>query len=345
LDTVSPRILVAIAGFLAGAIFGALAQRTGFCAMGGVSDRVLMGDGRRLRAWFLAMAVAILGTQALAAAGVIELPKAIYQTPNLGWLGAIAGGLAFGFGMVLTGGCGQRTLVRLGAGNLRSLVVLMVLAVTAYMTLRGLIAAVRAPVEATVNLDLRRFGLKSQGLAELVTRPVATLVIAGALLAYCLVDRRFRQSPRDVVAGLGVGLLVVAGWAITGMLGRDEFEPLPLASFTFVAPVADSLQYLMTFTGAQISFGVATVGGMLVGAFLAARASGDFRLEAFSDRADLLRHLGGAAMMGVGGVFALGCTIGQGVTGVSTLALGSFLALAAIIAGAVAGVKYLERSA
>jgi uncharacterized membrane protein YedE/YeeE len=342
-DDLSPRIVVAIAGFVAGAAFGALAQRTGFCAMGGVSDRVLMGDSRRLRAWLLAAAVAILGTQSLAGLGLIELPKAIYQTPNLGWFGAIAGGLAFGFGMVLTGGCGQRTLVRLGAGNLRSIVVLLVLAVTAYMTLRGLVAAVRVPIEGAVNLDLRRFGLQTQGLADLVIRPVATIAVAGALLAYCLVDPRFRRSPRDIVAGLGVGALIVAGWATTGILGRDEFEPQPLASFTFVAPVADSLQYLMTFTGAKISFGVATVGGVLLGAFVAAKAGGDFRLEAFSDRADLLRHLGGATLMGVGGVFALGCTIGQGVTGVSTLALGSFLALAAIIAGAVGGVKYLER--
>src|SRR5262245_65758446 len=131
--------------------------------MGGVSDRVLMGDGRRLRAWLLAAAVAIVGTQALAGLGLIELPKAIYQTPSLGWFGAIAGGLAFGFGMVLAGGCGQRTLVRLGAGNLRSIVVLMVLGVTAYMTMRGLIAAARLPLEARINLDLRGAGLSSQG--------------------------------------------------------------------------------------------------------------------------------------------------------------------------------------
>jgi uncharacterized protein len=325
-------------------LFGALAQRTGFCAMGGVSDMVLMGDGRRLRAWLLAMAVAVLGTQALAGLGLVDLSKSIYLSPNLGWFGAIAGGLAFGFGMVLTGGCGQRTLVRLGAGNLRSVVVLLVLAVTAYMTMRGLIAAARLPLEAKINLDLRGAGLSSQGLAPLLSRPVATLALAGALIAYCLVDPRFRRSPRDLVAGIGVGLLIVAGWAITGILGQDEFEPQPVGSFTFVAPVADSLQYLMTFTGASIGFGVATVGGMLVGAFVAARMSGSFRLEAFSDRGDLLRHMAGAAMMGVGGVFALGCTIGQGVTGLSTLAIGSLIAVASIIAGAVGGVKYLERT-
>jgi len=305
---------------------------------------VLMGDGRRLRAWLLAMAVAVVGTQALAGLGLVDLGTSIYLSPSLGWFGAIAGGLAFGFGMVLTGGCGQRTLVRLGAGNLRSIVVLMVLAVTAYMTMRGLIAAARLPLEANINLDLRKAGLQSQGLAPLLGRPVATLVLAGALAAYCFADARFRRSARDLIAGVGVGLLIVAGWAITGVLGQDEFEPQPVASFTFVAPVADSLQYLMTFTGASIGFGVATVGGMLVGAFIAAQASGSFRLEAFSDRADLLRHLGGAAMMGIGGVFALGCTIGQGVTGLSTLAIGSLLAVASIIAGAVGGVRYLERT-
>jgi len=344
MDEFSPRLAVSAAGFLAGAAFGALAQRTGFCAMGGVSDLVLMGDGRRLRAWFLAMAVAVLGSQTLAGLGLVDLGKSIYLTPSLGWPGAILGGLAFGFGMVLTGGCGQRTLVRLGGGNLRSIVVLLVLAVTAYMTLRGLIAAARLPFEAAVNLDLRRLGLASQGLVELVGRPIATAVVAGALAIYCLADRRFRASPRDLLAGIGVGLLVAGGWAITSILGRDEFEPQPIASFTFVAPVAEALQYLMTFTGAGITFGIATVFGMLAGAFAAAKASGSFRLESFADRADLLRHLAGASLMGVGGVFALGCTIGQGVTGVSTLALGSMLALASIIAGGVGGVKYLERS-
>jgi len=340
----SPRLAVALVGFAAGTAFGALAQRTGFCAMGGVSDLVVMGDARRFRAWLLAMAVAVLGAQGLDAAGLVELRRAIYLTPNLGWLGGVLGGLAFGFGMVLTGGCGQRTLVRLGAGNLRSLVVLLVLAVTAYMTLRGLIAAGRLPLEAAVNLDLRRLGLTSQGLGEVLGRPLATVLVAIPLLIYCLADRRFRASPRDWIGGLGVGLLVVAGWAITGQLGRDEFEPQPAASFTFVAPVAESLQYLMTFTGNQVSFGIATVGGMLLGAFVAARASGSFRLEAFADRDDLLRHLGGAALMGIGGVFALGCTIGQGVTGLSTLAIGSLLALVSIVAGGVAGVKYLERA-
>lgn len=175
-------------------------------------------------------------------------------------------------------------------------------------------------------------------------RPLGTALVAVPLLVYCLADRRFRASPRDWIGGLGVGLLVVAGWAITGLLGRDEFEPQPVASFTFVAPVAESLQYLMTFTGAQVSFGIATVGGMLLGAFVAAMASGGFRVESFADRDDLLRHLAGAALMGVGGVFAMGCTIGQGVTGLSTLAVGSLLALVSIVAGGVAGVKYLERA-
>jgi hypothetical protein len=167
-------------------------------------------------------------------------------------------------------------------------------------------------------------------------------ILGAALLAWCFKDREFRGSARDVAAGLGVGALIVAGWAVTGILGADDFEPTPLASFTFVAPVGDALVYLMFWTGAKIAFGAATVGGVILGAGLAAKASGTWRLESFRDTSDFLRTATGAVMMGIGGVSALGCTVGQGLTGISTLAIGSFLALAGIVAGAVLALKYLE---
>lgn len=346
------HILVGTLAFAIGIAFGAVTQRANFCTMGALSDIALIGDYRRFRSWMLAVAVAILASQALHLAGAIDLDRSVYLAPSLGWLGAILGGLLFGFGMTLTGGCASRTLVRLGSGNLKALVSILVLAVVAYMTLRGLIGVVRVRAIEATNLPLTALGADHQGVPDLLAaliglelpwaRSLAALAAGVGLLWYCLKNRAFRSSFRHLGAGLAIGSLVAAGWAVTGILGADEFEPTPLASLSFVAPVADGLQYLMTYTGAKLSFGVAVVGGVILGAFLAAIASGSFRIEGFADRADLVRHLAGAAFMGTGGVLALGCTIGQGITGLSTLAGGSLIAFLSIVAGALWGLKFLE---
>jgi uncharacterized membrane protein YedE/YeeE len=344
--------IVGLGGFAIGLVFGAAAQRTNFCTMGGISDFVLMGDGRRFRAWMLAIAVAIIGTHALHFGGVIDIDKSIYLTTNLGWLGAIVGGLLFGFGMTMTGGCGNKTLVRLGAGNLKSLVVAIVLGMIAYMTLRGLLAPARVQLETATNIDLKTRALANSNIGEMtgallglpsgVGRAVAAVAIAAAFLVFCFKDAAFRRSATNIAAGLIVGLAAVAGWMVTGVLGADEFSPVPLASVTFVAPLGEGLQYLMTFTGATINFGIAVVGGVIAGSFLMAMSTGTFQIESFTDRDDFVRHLGGGTMMGVGGVLALGCTIGQGVTGIGTLALGSVIAWLSILAGGYLGIKYLE---
>jgi hypothetical protein len=300
----------------------------------------------------LAIAVAIIGTHALHFSGVIDINKSIYLTSNLGWLGAIIGGVMFGFGMTQTGGCGSKTLVRLGAGNLKSLVVAIVLGIFAYMTLRGLFALARVRLEGATNIELKARGLDNQNIGEMAAallgvpagsaRTAAAVVVAAAFLVFCFKDADFRRSAPNVAAGIIIGLTAVAGWIVTGVLGADEFNPVPLASITFVAPVAESLQYLMTFTGATINFGIAVVGGVVVGSFLMAVGTGTFQVESFADRTDMVRHLGGAALMGAGGVLALGCTIGQGITGMGTLALGSVIAWLSIIAGGYFGIKYLE---
>ncbi len=344
--------VVAIAGFLAGGVLGATVQRTNFCTMGAVSDVVFMGDYRRFRSWLLAMAVALIGTQVMHAMGVVDIYTSLYLSPNLGWLGAVAGGLMFGFGMTLTGGCANRNLVRIGGGNLKSVVVILVMGIFAYMTNRGLIGLARVEMEALSMIDLTQSGLQSQGMADMIAaaagtgvegiRWAITALLAVGLLVICFKDAGFRSSPENIVAGLVVGAMVSVGWWITGVLGFDEFEPTQLNSISFVNPSGDSLQYLMTFTGATINFGVSTVGGMIVGAFGMAVATRTFHVEAFVNSEDMIRHLVGAALMGVGGIMALGCTIGQGVTGISTLSLGSLLALLSILAGAVYGFKYLE---
>lgn len=344
--------IVGIGGFVVGLVFGATVQRTNFCTMGAISDLVLMGDGRRFRAWTLAIAVAIIGTHALHFAGLIDINKSIYLTANLGWLGAIIGGGAFGFGMTLAGGCGSKTVARLGAGNLKSLVVALVLGIVAYMTLRGLLALARVQLETASNIDLKALGLDNQNVGEITgallgapgdtARAFVAMVVALALLVYCFKDADFRRSTASVASGLIIGLTVIAGWAVTGILGADDFNPTQLVSMTFVAPLGESLQYLMTFTGSTINFGIAAVGGVIAGSFLMAIATGTFQIEGFNDRDDFVRHIAGGALMGVGGVLALGCTIGQGISGMSTLALASVLAWLSLIAGGYLGVKYLE---
>jgi uncharacterized membrane protein YedE/YeeE len=347
----SVTTIVGLGGFVIGLVFGAVVQRTDFCTMGGISDLVLMGDGRRFRAWLLAIAVAIIGTQALSFGGVIDINKSIYLSANLGWLGAIIGGAMFGFGMTQTGGCASKTLVRLGGGNLKSLIVLVVLGIFAYMTLRGLLALPRLQLETT-NIDLTQRGLHNQNLGEMAgaaiglpaapARAVAATVLALLFLVICFKDADFRRSPRNIVAGVVLGLCAIGGWLVTGVLAHDEFNPVQLASISFVAPAGEGLQYLMTFTGATINFGIAVIGGVITGSFLMAVATGSFRVESFVDRHDLTRHLGGAMLMGAGGVLALGCTIGQGITGMSTLSLGSMIAWLSILGGGYLGIKYLE---
>ncbi|PLX38122.1 MAG: YeeE/YedE family protein [Hyphomicrobiales bacterium] len=354
MEDLSVTTTVAIAGFIIGLVFGAIVIRTNFCTMGAISDMMSFGDWRRFRAWLLAAATAIVGAQAMQYAGMVDFTESIYLTSSFNWVGNIVGGLMFGFGMVLAGGCAGRNLARVGSGDIRSFFVLVIVGVVAYMTLRGLIAIGRVEVEALVVTDLANAGIESQGLgaiiAGLIGLEVATAhmivlaVIVLALLAFAFKDKAFRSSPVHIISGLGVGLCVIAGWWATGVLGADDFDPTPLASLTFVAPTGNALQYLMTFSGSTINFGIATVGGTILGSFLAAIAFRRFRVTTFADVPDTLRNLVGAVLMGVGGVVALGCTIGQAITGFSTLSLGSMLAFAGIVIGGIIGIKYMERA-
>ena len=339
-------------GLAIGVVFGALLERTRFCAMGALSDLNAFGDARRLRAWLLASAVAIIGAQVLQAAGVVDLELAMYLAPTLNWLGNILGGLMFGIGMVFAGGCASRNLVRLGGGDLRAAVVLVVMGVFAYMSLGGILGPLRAALESATALPLP--GDMSQSLTALLAfatdlapaaaRWAVTAVLAGALLAYCLRDAAFRASPLLIAGGVGVGLCVVAAWALTG-LTYDEFAAVPQApqALSFVRPAGDTLEYLQRYSAGPLpGFGVATVLGTVLGAWLAAWRAGRFKLLGFADSGDTLRNLAGAALMGIGGVVAMGCSIGQSVSGVSTLAAGSLLAAVSLIAGGLLGLRLLE---
>jgi len=336
--------LVAGLGFMLALVFGAVSNGTNFCTMGAVSDWVNMGLKGRLGAWVLAMGIAIAGAQVLELTGLVDISSSIYRSANLGIGGYIIGGLLFGIGMTLGGGCGQRTLVRVGTGNLKSLVVLLVLAIAAYMTLRGLFATVRVAAIEPLSLDLNDQGIADQGLASVIAgwagleltnglRWIVGLLVSAILIAWAFSQRALRENRDNIVAGLVIGLIIIAAWFVTGSLGADDFDPVPVEGMSFIAPTGNSLTYLMTFTGATINFGIAVVFGIIVGSFLYAIFTKSFAIETFTDRQDMVNHLSGGLLMGFGGVLSLGCTVGQSISGISTLALGSFIAAISIVFG------------
>jgi uncharacterized protein len=338
--------------FVLAFIFGAVGNKTHFCTMGAVSDWVNMGDLSRMRMWLLAIAVAILGAAALEAAGLVDYSKSIYTSANFTWLSYLVGGFLFGVGMTLGSGCGSKTLIRVGAGNLKSLIVYVFLGIAAYMTLRGILGAFRVGVLEKAAISLPA----AQDLPSLLglNRAMLAVLIGGALLAFVYASRQFRSSFDYTLGGVVTGLVVVGGWYVSGHIGHVAEDPNTLQeafvatnsgrmeSFSFVSPMAYTLDYLMLWTDKSkvITYGIASGAGVIAGSAAYALATRTFRWEGFRDAEDTAMHILGGMLMGFGGICALGCTIGQGISGFSTLALGSILTFVAIVAGSAATMKY-----
>ena len=361
------HLQVLLAAFAIALIVGAVGQKTRFCTMGAVSDWVNMGDTGRMRSWVLAMAVALTGVVALEASGVVSLGAETfppYRSANFAWLRYIVGGVMFGIGMTLGSGCGNRTLIRIGGGNVKSVVVLVVAALSAYVMLWTPVyeQAFLPWIQAT-SIDLSRHGMPTQEVGSIVAgmfglEPSRTLnltvaaLVALALFTWIFKSRDFRVNFDHILGGATVGLAVAAAWYLTGgPLGQAWKEYAEMAteipsrvqtqSFTFIAPMGDTVRYLLEPSKLTlINFGVAALAGVILGSLAYALFSKGFRYERFMSVRDFGNHVFGGVLMGVGGVVAMGCTIGQAVTGVSTLAMGSILAFFGMVIGSVATLKY-----
>src|SRR5215472_9211621 len=335
--------IVVLSGLVIGLIYGAVGLLSGFCMMSSLRGWWAEGDSRLVRTYALAIGIAIAASQLLAARGTVDLGKSIYLQSSFSAPVMFLGGLLFGYGMVLSNGCGSRALVLLGRGNLRSFVVVIVLGIFAEMTLKGLVAPARIAgvqlSQVTIKMVSVPSALSSFGLTESLARMLAASVISAALIIFAFAHAPFRKSFGQVVAGIAMGFLVAAGWYATGYLGNDDFNPVPVTSLTFIAPIADALQYVMLSTGSTLNFGIATVGGVFAGSLITALATGRFEFEGYRSPQHMLRSAGGAALMGTGGVMAFGCSIGQGLTGLSTLAVASFIAIAGIMLGTAIGLR------
>ncbi len=378
----SAHMEVLLAVFAIAFVMGAVVNKTNFCTMGAVSDWVNMGDTGRFRAWILAMATAILGVTLLEASGILSVEKTLppYRGSNFAWLEYVFGGILFGIGMTLGSGCGNKTLIRIGGGNLKSIVVFAIIAVFAYFMINpfpGTDATIYSLLfhpwtnPTTVSMagpqDLGGVISRLAGGEVDVLRLVFGLLLAAMLLFYVFRSRDFRGSFDNVLGGFTVGLAVLAAWYATGSLVQidadgdllswadyasaenwdmleDDADARPrdvgVQSFTFINPIGQTLRlFLESFDFAFVTFGIAAVLGVILGSFAWALVSKSFRIEWFVNFRDFITHVIGATLMGVGGVLALGCTIGQGITGASTLALGSFLAFGGIVLGSALTMK------
>lgn len=341
----SPWFLV-LAGILGGGIMGFAARRNHFCTMSAFERHWYAGDSSGLRTWALAAAIALISTQVLQAAGYVDASSSFYVRSDLALVGAIAGGLAFGVGMALVGTCGFGALVRLGGGSLRSLIVLIVLGLAALSTQKGLLAQFRVLVSDQNAYDLSSVGGQSLGaiFSTLAGRDVNLMVAAIvfiAMLSWILADPRYRRKAGSMITGTVIGLVITFGWWATTFASQHSFDIVQLESGSFVVPVADTLLQAIAFTGIYPDYGVGLVIGVAVGAAVCAFLRRDIRWEACDDARELSRHLLGGTLMGIGGVFAMGCTIGQGISAVSTLAVSAPFVLLSIAIGARLGLSYL----
>jgi len=345
-------------------VMGAVVNKTNFCTMGAVSDWVNMGDKNRLRSWMLAIAVALIGVLILEGTSMASVDSTLppYRAEGFAWLRFIIGGMAFGIGMTLASGCGNKTLIRIGGGNAKSIVVLIIAGMFAYfMSKTSFYEVLFHPWVVATTIDLSSYDINSQDLGALASAVTGQEVetsrsVFGAIFSIILIgiifkSSEFRKQYEHIFSGLVVGSAVIAAWYFTGGSLGDEWKetaefldevPVGVAtqSFTFINPMGETFFYAMSPSNTLlISFGMAALAGVIVGSFVYALFSGSFRFEWFSSINDFLQHLVGATLMGIGGVLAMGCTIGQGITGVSTLSIGSMLALVSIVFGSALTMK------
>ena len=363
--TIHNQVLLAV--FVIAAIMGAVANKTNFCTMGAVSDWVNIGDTGRMRAWVFAMTVALAGVLGMEATGMVNLYGETfppYRTANFAWLRYLLGGLLFGIGMTLGGGCGNKTLVRVGSGNLKSLTVLTIASVAAYLMLwTSLFEKAFVPWIGPTTVNLAHYGVPNQELSTVMAAMVGMqgapalhlavgALVAVGMLAFVFKSEDFRGSRDNILGGAVVGLAIVAGWWITGgpwgqkwkefaEFATDVPSRVQVQSYTFVSPMGDSARYVLDPANlALVNFGVMALAGVIAGSLVYALATHTFRFEWFASRKDFVNHALGGALMGIGGVLSMGCTVGQAITGISTLAIGSILTFLAIVIGSAGTMKY-----
>ncbi len=342
LEYLSEAQAAALIGLIGGLALGVAARVGRFCTLGAIEDVLYSSDDRRLRMWGIAVGIAVIGTHLALSTGLLEAAETAYLDRVWNPVATIIGGLLFGYGMALSGNCGYGALARLGGGDLRSLVIVIVMGLSAYVVMSGPLAHARIwlfPVEADAESvqGISQFALQNFGISYATTG----MIVGAALILFALGSREMRSSPGHIFWGAIVGLVVVSGWIGTYWIAQNGFAAEPIETHTFAAPIGDTIYYGMTASGNTVSFSVGSVLGVIIGACLGSYSKGHFRWEACDDPRELKRQIGGAALMGVGAILAVGCSVGQGISAFSLLAFSAPVASIAIFAGAAFGLRQL----
>jgi uncharacterized membrane protein YedE/YeeE len=341
LDVLGEANAAALIGLLGGLALGLAARVGRFCTLGAIEDLLYSSDDRRMRMWGVAIGVAVIGAHLVLHLGGYDSGEAAYLNRVWTPLGTVLGGLMFGYGMAMAGNCGYGALARVGGGDFRAFVIVLVMGLSAYVVMSGPLAHLRVaifPVEmgADSPQSLGQVG-ETFGISA-----VSTGVVLGAVILLASVaTKQMLASSGHIAWGAVVGLAVVSGWAGTYWIAATGFGNEPIETHTFAAPIGDTIYYAMTASGNTLSFSVGSVVGVVLGAFAGSLFKGHFRWEACEDPRELKRQMIGAALMGPGAVLAVGCSVGQGLSAFSLLAYSAPVAFLSILAGAALGLRQL----
>jgi uncharacterized membrane protein YedE/YeeE len=341
-DVISDAGLVALVGMFGGVLLGLAARIGRFCTLGAIEDLYYGENPLRLRMWGIAIGVSVIGTFGLSMMGFLDLQKTLYLGQNWNPIASICGGLIFGYGMALAGNCGYGALARVGGGDLRSLLIVLVMGIFAYITLGGPLSSIRlwlfgSPEQnATVSTFAHSLAQMSGAAVEL-----CGIAIGVGIISVTLMSSSLRRSPSYIFWGAIAGAAIVSGWAGTQWVADNGYDATRVVTHTFSAPIGETILYTMTSSGNSISFGTGSVVGVILGAFLGSLFKGHFRWEACDDARELRRQILGGALMGIGAVVAVGCSVGQGLSAFSVLAFSAPVTLACILLGAAIGLRQL----
>ena len=341
LDALGEANTAALVGLIGGIALGLAARIGRFCTLGAIEDALYSSDDRRMRMWGLAIGTAIIGAHLAMSTGYLVGAETAYLDRVWNPLATVVGGLIFGYGMALAGNCGYGALARLGGGDLRSFVIVLVMGLSAYVVMSGPLAHARVwlfPVELQAETPQ---GFSQLGAGWGVAPWITGMVMGLALLAVSLGSREMRRSWSHIIWGVVVGLAVVSGWVGTYWIASNGFGNEPIETHTFAAPIGDTIFYAMTASGNTLSFSVGSVVGVVIGACLGSYSKGHFRWEACEDPRELRRQIFGACLMGTGAILAVGCSVGQGLSAFSVLAFSAPVAFVSIFAGAAFGLRQL----